>query len=556
MSNTRRRNARRRRRKKRISPIIVGLLAVIAIIGTITVFQRFFGDDDAVTVGGDSVDAGDVGSDNPAFDKDEAVIAVNSYSGRFNPLFIGEGEADADITRLLFDPLIEAGADGAPTPVLADYSISADGLLYTITIKEATYSNGDEVKASDVIFTYHLLFDEDYDGHINTEGIMLSGLSQYRSGESDRISGITEVDEQTVEVRLSQPSPKAIYALGVSPLQEEYYGIGFSRGNLDSVRLMMTAPMGCGQYIYGEFAEESISLTRNEEYYRGEPNIETVTFLVANGSDFEAMFAANELDIDFTGLTQTAAMGEYVTSETILSDSFGVLAFDTTQVTDNNLRRAIGLAIDKNELIDMAFNGDGVAINAPLSSAAFSQPTAPYEYDSTRALELLTLAGYEQNDSGKLYKDGERVSLSYAMTRGSAPSQALGELLTSICESLGIEIEITELDYGTLTSQFGSGNYDMWFSAFACSPYPLTNELFSTESEYNIFGYNSTATASILANLERDSSLLGSLWAQIDSDSPLIPLYQKQSYIVINERFSALEFSPFVSAFANFFSVK
>ena len=90
---------------------------------------------------------------------------------------------------------MEPSADGTPTPVLADYTVSADQRTYTFTIREdALFSDGSEVTAQDVAFTWYVLYDPAYDGHLLSSRPALAGADAYTKGEASSISGIDVVD--------------------------------------------------------------------------------------------------------------------------------------------------------------------------------------------------------------------------------------------------------------------------------------------------------------------------------------------------------------------------
>ena len=156
--------------------------------------------------------------DNPAASrKGNLVVTCPAYSGNFNPLYLTD-TIDAAITRLLFDPLVEPSADGTPTPVLAEYTVSADQRTYTFTLQEdALFSDGSSVTAQDVAFTWRVLYDPAYDGHLLSSRPSLAGSAAYTRGEASSISGIQIIDEKTISATLDEPDASAIFTLA-SPL--------------------------------------------------------------------------------------------------------------------------------------------------------------------------------------------------------------------------------------------------------------------------------------------------------------------------------------------------
>ena len=67
-------------------------------------------------------------------------------------------EVIADYT----DGLMQMDADGAPVPAIAEsYDVSDDGLTYTFHLRDANWSNGDPVTASDFVFGWQRAVDPD-----------------------------------------------------------------------------------------------------------------------------------------------------------------------------------------------------------------------------------------------------------------------------------------------------------------------------------------------------------------------------------------------------------
>lgn len=58
------------------------------------------------------------------------------------------------VMQLIYQGLFTMNASFDPEPVLCkEYTVSDDGLTYTITLQNATFSNGSSVTASDVVYS-------------------------------------------------------------------------------------------------------------------------------------------------------------------------------------------------------------------------------------------------------------------------------------------------------------------------------------------------------------------------------------------------------------------
>lgn len=83
--------------------------------------------------------------------------------------------------------------DGGP----ADLDLDVENNKATITLRdELKWSDGVDVTAEDVIFSYEVIGHQDYDGvRYNNDFTNIVGMEEYHSGEADTISGITAVSE-------------------------------------------------------------------------------------------------------------------------------------------------------------------------------------------------------------------------------------------------------------------------------------------------------------------------------------------------------------------------
>src|SRR3990172_5621767 len=82
---------------------------------------------------------------------------------RLNPLLDDANQVDRDIDRLLYRGLVAFDGRGLPQPDLAEgWSVSADGTLYTVTLRDdAVWHDGEPVSSDDVIYTFSQFQDPD-----------------------------------------------------------------------------------------------------------------------------------------------------------------------------------------------------------------------------------------------------------------------------------------------------------------------------------------------------------------------------------------------------------
>ena len=506
---------------------------------------------------------------NPAAQrKSQLTVTCPAYSGNFNPLYLAD-ETDQAATRLVFDPLVEPSADGTPTPVLAQFEISPDGKIYTFTLeKNASFSDGTPVTAQDIAFTWHVLYDPAYDGHLLTSRPALAGSDAYTAGTASSIYGIEILDNRTIRATLDAPDASALFTLGVAPLSKAYYGTNYTPGHLDTLLLQLSRPMGCGQYALTELTMEQLTFERCKGYYRGAPSYESVLFVVADPDKAASMLLDGTSDLDLTGGSRQIQTNDYdyLVSRVYAGDSLGLLGFSlkTKELTDPAARKAIALCVDRQALIDLALPNQAVPHTAPVSLGSWAGSGVPSAgiAGPAAAAALLEQNGYAKNTSGVYQKNGVPLQVVYTVTKNNPVSEALAAQLSENLPKAGIRLTVRSADYATLLNQIEVGKAELWFMAYGAPFDPDPSPLLATGGAFNFFGYSNSVVDSLLqlALQQQDSTrradLYSQIWTALDNDPPFVVLYQREARAVCNIRCQDLAFNAVRPVTADFYLLK
>jgi hypothetical protein len=136
---------------------------------------------------------GQIGSALPAEGGAYSEALVGQIS-RLNPLLDDANQVDRDIDRLIYRGLVSFDGRGLPQPDLAEgWSVSADGTLYTVTLRDdAVWHDGTPVSSDDVIYTYSQFQDPDYPGPSDLVDMW-------------QAVNIIRLDDRTVQFQLPEP---------------------------------------------------------------------------------------------------------------------------------------------------------------------------------------------------------------------------------------------------------------------------------------------------------------------------------------------------------------
>ena len=259
----------------------------------------------------------------------------------------------------------------------------------------ATFQNGDPVKASDVVYTLN--------------------RARESSFTSDKVEWIKEsraTDDHTVEVELTEPVQDILYYLAyatLSVLDEAAVEADPEKGpNIGS------GPYELTDWSYGDHT----TLTRYENYWGELPKTKVFTFrIMPEASTRLIALQTGEIDVC---MDPAAIELSYIIDDpnlTLLSKASEKTQYITLNVTkapfDNELvRKAIAYAVNRDDIVAVAVEGRGTVTNTFFSEGfgCYSDVNI-YSYDPAKAKELLAEAGYPDGLSITISVSGEEKKL-------------------------------------------------------------------------------------------------------------------------------------------------
>jgi ABC-type oligopeptide transport system substrate-binding subunit len=190
------------------------------------------------------------------------------------------------------------------------------------------------------------------------------GVPEKVSGQADTISGLTALDDHTLQVTLDAPKPYFVYKLT--------YPTSFivDRENVESGDDWYREPNGTGSYRMREWRSfEYIIYEANADFYLGAPSIRYIVVRLYSGVGLN-LYETGEIDI--TGIGRYDADRFLEPSEPLHSELLtGVdlctsyITFDVTQppFDDVNVRKAFSMAFDRQKYLAVVLNGHALPAN-------------------------------------------------------------------------------------------------------------------------------------------------------------------------------------------------
>ena len=278
----------------------------------------------------------------------------------------------------VFEGLLKPDASGNLNPAVAEsYTVSDDHLLYTFKLRSGVkFHNGQDVTPEDVIWSYQRCAEPDSADIIQVAAF--AGVEMYAEGDD------------TVCFQLQEPSNEFTSYLTTAILPKDYTE-------------QYTQPVGTGPFTFvSRTAQESVVLERFDDYWGEKPELTKVTYkIIENADSILLSLQSGAVDV-FAHLTTTqiAQLGDGFHVEEGTMNLVQALYLNNAEkpFDDVRVRQALSYAVDRQQILDLAFDGYGTLLGSsmyPAFSKYFDDSlTDYYTYNTEKAKELLTEAGY------------------------------------------------------------------------------------------------------------------------------------------------------------------
>ncbi|MEV1291707.1 ABC transporter family substrate-binding protein [Pseudonocardia sp. NPDC049635] len=177
---------------------------------------------------------------------------------------------------------------------------------------------------------------------------------------------------------------------------------------------------------------------------------------------------------------------------------------------DPVVRRAVLEGIDRNQIVEIAFQGMDYTEDLP--GSLIQQPYQPgyqdnlaevLQFDPAAARARLDAAGWAPGPDGIRAKDGLRLAVVQVSFGENPTSRAVGMALTAMMREIGVELQIRQTPASEFATVLGERTFDLMLTGFeAENPYGIASlcQLYCSDGSLNLSGTgNSTLDAELRA---------------------------------------------------------
>ena len=331
----------------------------------------------------------------------------------------------------VFEGLMKPTPNGDLTPAIAEsYEVSEDRMTYTFHLREGVqFHNGETVTAEDVVYSIQRCAAATETGIVQVEAFSV-------------IQDIKTPDDKTVAITISEPSNEFISYMTTAILPADY-------------DKQDTAPVGTGPFKFvSRTAQDSVVLEKFDGYWGTPAQLDKVTLKIIENAD-SLMMSLQSGAIDLCAhltSTQVAQLGENFDVAEGTMNLVQALYLNNAEkpFDDVRVRQALCYAVDKQEIIDLAFDGYGSPIGSsmyPAFGKYFDDSlTNYYTKDVEKAKALLAEAGYP---------DG--FDMTITVPSNYKPHMDTAEVLVQQLAQIGVNATIEPIEWESWVSDVYAG---------------------------------------------------------------------------------------------------
>jgi peptide/nickel transport system substrate-binding protein len=376
------------------------------------------------------------------------------------------------------------------------------------------FHDGVEVTAADVRFTYETIVDP-------------RNLSP-RVPDFEPVKSVEAVDRYTVRVtyrELFQPGFES-WGMGILPehllsatkLRDEAVAAGKDPrtfGVRDSG--FNRRPIGSGPFRFVDWKTDvSIRLERFDGYWEGPANFkEYLIRIIPDTLTTELAFYAGTADTYAAQPHQVARLRNDPRFHTTqrLGLGYTYIGYNMRRpiFQDVRVRRALGMAIDVDEIIRYVLYGEGERITGPFPKQVeyYDPSVKPLPYDSDGAARLLAEAGWKRNSEGILEKDGTPLAFTIITNSGNEERQAIMVIAQNAWRRLGVKVESLSLEWAVFINQrVDKGDFDAvvlgWSMDLNADLYQIFHSSQTEHFQLNFVGYKNPRADELMVRIRRE----------------------------------------------------
>lgn len=354
---------------------------------------------------------------------------------------------------MIYSSLVKYDENGNLINDVADsYEISDDKTFYTFHLKNnVLWHDGQTLTAQDIFFTVNLIMDPSYKSPLRYN---------WQSVETN------VVDDNTITFKIKSPHAGFLNNLTFGILPKHIWE------TIESENFPLTSlnlePIGSGPYKYNTIQKDSkgnivsYKITANPNYYAGKPFISKITLNFYSDDD-SAIVAYDKKEIMGISSLPTDKISRIKNTrsttvhKTNLPRYFAIFFNHSKSVPlgSAEVRNALDLATDRQEIIEKVLSGNGYPVYAPITKGmlGYSEDIGKKDFNLDEANKILDDAGWARNDDNTRSKNGTTLEINL-ITADWLELSATADIIKSQWEKVGVKVNVSALSISDVQQNY------------------------------------------------------------------------------------------------------
>lgn len=365
-----------------------------------------------------------------------------------------------------------------------------------------------------------------------------------------------EASGNEITIKNNHPNPSLILALADPSAVIVDASAADSMGESFASNPVLTGPFKVKKYV----KDEQVVVTRNDGYWGKRAKLDEVTFKFITDSNTRMMaLQAGETQVADNLPAESAAVltknsGTFrVVSWSSLRTH--MLIFNVTKpgLDDLNVRKAICMAINREDLGNQVMKGSGIPATGPfpLVLPFGSNNLKGYACQPEEAKKLLDAAGWKTGPDNIRQKNGKKLEFTVLCYKNRPELPVLLETIQAELKGIGIKINIASVENiaDALKKDFDAAIYSM-NTAPNGDPQYLLETMFRTGGSSNYGNYSNTRLDALIDQLkttfdtQKRYAIAREAQQVVLDDAAFAFLVYPKEIMAINSKVKGIETSP------------
>ena len=374
----------------------------------------------------------------------EVIFVIDANPANLDPRFATDGQSQR-IDALIFDGLLERDAEMNLHGDLAESWETPDPLTYIFHLRPGVkFHDGTPLTSADVKATFEYMMDA-------------ANRSPKRAAFRT-VKTVETPDAATVIFHLKQPA-------AAFPLNTIRGVVGIVPATAaNDIRKKM---IGSGSFQFvSQAQDDSVVLTRNENYFRVPTKFKTVTFRIVPDAIVRALeLRKGSADVEMSSLSPDMIPVLAKQKDLLVGERQGTnyaylgINFEDPVLAHREVRQALAYATDRESLVKYLLRGEAQLASGilPPNHWAYEPDVKKYAYDPQPAEKLLDAAGFPRATDGVRFRLTLKVST-------QEQARLIGAVLQDQWKKVGVALDVHPLEAATLFADLAKGNFQLSYS--------------------------------------------------------------------------------------------